>query len=586
MTISTAPHEIDVNFILGVHPSPGIPDYGLKPFYAIDSVIKNHDGWETEGKPSETMQFGGEEYALVLDYQDSGIDPWESPEFQLENVREYRFYFVSKDSPHYSEAPADQQDRIKGGSVHIAPRWPDMTSDGSPINVPDYGAPYVNAEIQGSNIDHRAYNDLLCRIFDAFGINGEYAANPHPDSNIQDLARYVRLDRGSSGSLFGSTGPLARTHAVIESDREGYRKHVEDHREIPGYYVTTSIRGTVANQIIRGHDLGKECKHYYPNHPSEYDPNDAPYHPKFEVSYQTSLTEDTVRWNDLDDAIRELDETVVNMLDWADIAPDADNNVWVGFDPYWTVENTTKSRKMVKCPLPEIENEQERRVMSLWGDMTESDRSVTELLLTDGGEVSPQAAAEQTGNTYRTIREVVNRMDGLIRHTYGSLEIESKHIQQELQKRVEAAGERFESEIGTAAMELADAANERLRSRWDQARRRYGVTVRDDSDCQELIEVGYKAQDRREANEIIDKLRTHYMSEYSEQDLYGAHIQIETLEDGIIRSGSLSEWSDRGNSRSDYAEKESEAERAREGFDFEAWKAAGYPPVEDWEPPE
>jgi hypothetical protein len=586
MNLSPAPHELDVNFITGVHPEPNYPDYGLKPYYALHKLRADYDGWKTDGKPSREMEWNGETWALVLDYQDSGIDPWESTEFSLETVKEYRLYFVSKDSPHYDEdTPADQQDRVKGGSIHVTPRWPDMTSDGEPIqNVPDYGAPFVNFRMQGSNIPHQQYHDLLRRILGAFDVNPRYVDNPHPHSNIQDIARYVRPKRGESGAIFAPDGPIARTHTVIQGDRSGYRKHVEDHREIPGYYVTAAVEDEKADTLIRGHELGKELKHYYPNHPEKYEKDEAPYHPKFEVSYQTSLTEDTLRWDELEDAIRELDETILNCLDWSGISPsvgDGGSGIWVDFDPYWKVEDTTASRKLVKCPLPAIEDEQEHRVMQLWGDMTPADRDVTELLLTDGGKVSPQDAAEQTGNTYRTVRTVVERMQGLIKHSYGELEIESKKIQQELLKRVRAAGERFEDEIGTAAMELADAAEDRARTAWDTVRRRYSISESEDHNCRKLLRVGYKAEDKNEADTIIQRIKARYQSCVGE-DGFGVHVEITTLEHGLIRYRNLSNLRVDGYTKGEHMSEYQENKRAREGFDFEAWKAAGCPPADVW----
>jgi len=580
MNLSPAPHELDVNFITGVHPDPNYPDYGLKPYYALHKLRADYDGWKTDGKPSREMEWNGETWALVLDYQDSGFDAWENPEFSIQNVKEYRLYFVSKDSPHYDEdAPADQQDRVKGGSIHVSPRWPDITSDGEPVNVPDYGAPYVNFNVQASNIPHEQYHDLLRRILGSYDVNPRYVENPHPDSNIQDIARYVRPTRGESGPIFAADGPIARTHTVIQGDRSGYRKHVEDHREIPGYYVTAAVEDEKADTLIRGHELGKELKHYYPNEPESYEKDEAPYHPKFEVSYQTSLTDDTLRWDELEDAIRELDETVLNCLDWAGIAPRANAGIWVDFDPYWTVEETHASRKFVKDPLPEIEDEQEHRVMSLWGDMNQSDRDVTELLLTDGGKVSPKEAAEQTGNTYRTIRTVIERMEGLISHTYGELEIESKKVQQELLKRVRAAGDRFEDEIGSAAVELADAAADRVRSAWDRARRRYSITETEGEDCKSLLKVGYQAQDKNEADEIIQTLKARY----DDGSGYGVHVQIYTLEDGFIRYQNLADVRVDGYRRDDYVSRE-EQQRRNEQIDFEAWKAAGCPPADEWNP--
>lgn len=584
MKLATAAHELHTNFITGVHPEPGTRDYGLKSYYALHNISKEYDGWKSEGKPSREFSFNGERWAAVLDYQDSGLDPMPSAEFSIENVKEYRLYFVSMDSPHYvDENPADQQDRQKGGTVHVAPRWPNLTADGEPVSVPDYGAPYVNFSVQGSNISHREYHDLLKRILDAFGIAPRYVENPHPDSNIQDLARYVRIKRGESGPLFSPDGPIARAHTLIQGDRSGYRKHVEDHREIPGYYVTASVESEKASNLIRGHSLGKELKHYYPNHPESFKPNQAPYHPKFEVSYQTSLTDDTLRWSELDDAIRELDETILNALDWSGIAPAADAGVWVDFDPYWQVQDTHESRKLVSDPLPRIEDEQEHRVMKLWGEMKPSDRDVTELLLTDGGKVGMQEAADRTGNSYRTVREVKNRLEGLISHTYGELEIESKKVQQELLKRVRAATERFESEIGSSVMELADAAEERARTAWDRARRRYSITVTDGDDCQKLLRVGYEPSDKGEARRIVARLKTAYQ-DCVDNNVFGIDAVITTVEQGQYRVGNLANWTRKGYSRGEHYTEQVENERARESFDFEAWKDAGCPPADRWNP--
>jgi hypothetical protein len=505
MYLKPAPHEGDVRFTFGVHPDPGEPDHGLKAYYAIDSTIKSRsdEQWQQDGKPTEQTSFNGETYALSLDYDKSGLDVWDSPEFQLESVREFRFYFVAKNSPHYSGRDADKDDRVKGGTITIRPRWPDMTSDGEPVSVPDYGAPYLDVQVQASNIPHTDYHTLVKRVFDAFDISTRYVDTPHPDSHIGDLAYYVRLERGESGPLFAADGPIARAHNVIQGDRSGYRKHEEDNTKIPGYKVSSIVPDTKADTLIKGHDLGKELKHYYPKHPDKFEPTEAPHHPKFEVSYQTSQTEQTVRWNELDSIRRELQETLLNCLEWSGFSTRSDAPVFVDFDPYWAVEDSHESRKIVQCPLPEIEDEQEHRVMKLWGEMTESDRDVTEMLLADGGKISPKEASEKTSYTYRTIREVISRMDGLIRHTYGEMELESKKIQQELQKRVRAAGDRFEPEIGSAAMELADAADERARSAWDRWRREYAVQETDAADCRKLFRIGYQPKDRSEAAEIL-----------------------------------------------------------------------------------
>lgn len=497
MNVQTAPHEGDVHFIF--------TDNGLKPYYAANRVDKDHgEDWKTSGKPVATTRFNGDEYALCMDYYEGGLDPWENPDFQLETVREYQFYFVNKASPHYDGDRADRADRTQGGTITMRPRWPDLKSDGTPVSVPDYGCAYVDLQVQASNIPHRDYRELLTSVMSAFGLPARFFDTPHPDSNVADLARYVRLRRGESGPIYAPDGPIARSHNLIQGDRTGYRKHVEDHTKIPGYYVTSVIEDAKADELIRGHGLGKELKHYYPNHPDNFESNEAPYHPKFEVSYQTSQTRDTLRWSELDDAIRELDETILNCLDWAGIGTVADTPEFVGFDPYWSVENTHKSRKSVSCPLPDIEDEQEAVVMSLWGDMTDAGEATVEHLLSDGGKSSMGEVAEDTGYTYRTIRAVVKRLSELIEQSYGELQFQSKKISQELKNRVQAAGERFKQAIGSTVSDIADAERDAKRSAWSAWKKKFAVSEIDNrKDCRYLLRIGYKPESRAEAAEIL-----------------------------------------------------------------------------------
>ncbi|MBX0304743.1 MarR family transcriptional regulator [Halomicroarcula sp. F24A] len=547
----------------------------------MDSLIKEWgDRWQTDGKPTEEIELAGETWATCFDYSESGLDPWDNPSFQIENVREFQFYFVSKDSPTYRGERADQDPRIKGGTITVRPRWPNLTADGKPVSVPQYGEPYIDVQVQASNIPHERYLSLVKRVMDAYGIAARYFDQPHPDSHINDLAYYVRLYRSDSGPLYAADGPIARAHTLIQGDRSGYRKHEEDNTKIPGYMVKSVVEDEKAGELVRGHGLGKELKHYYPREPDSYEPDEAPYHPKFEVAYQTARTDETVRWDDLDDARRELEETILNCLDWCGLATTAESSIFVDFDPYWDVRNTTEARKFVQCPLPKIEDDQEHRVMQLWGDMTTADRDVTEMLLTDGGKVSPQEAAEKTGYTYRTIREVVDRLEGLIRHTYGELELESKKIQQELLKRVRAAGDRFQQEIGSATMELADAAEERARSRWARVRREYAISEVEADDCRKLLKAGYTPEDFDEAKEILREIRTAY-SECVEANTYGIHVVVETVETGRERFRDLRNAFQKGYRQDDYMSRE-EQERRNEAFDFEAWKAAGCPPADEW----
>jgi len=523
-SLKCAPHEGDVHFIT--------TDHGLDPYYAADSVYKDWgEKWNTEGKPTAEVEMNGERWALCFDYYKGGLDPWENPEFAIETVREYQFYFVSMDSPTYDGERADKSDRTKGGTVTLRPRWPNLTSGGEKVNVPDYGCPYVDAQVSASNIPHEDYPYFLRRILDSFGIAGWYFDDEyiHPDSNVIDLAYYVRGERDAFNRLHAPDGPIARIHNVIQGDRSGYRKHEEDHRKIPGYKVSAMVEDDRAGEIVKGHKLGKDIKHYYPEHPDSHSKDEALYYPKFEVAYQKSITDDTVYWDDLKSVRRELEETILNCLEWVDLAPTSDGDWIIDIDPYWPVEDTRETRKSVECPLPKIEDEQSARVSRIWGRMTDADRDVTAFLLSDGGKPSPQKAAEETGNTYRTVRTVIQRMEGLIRHSYGEMEIESKNVQQELLKRVRAAGDRFESEIESATMKLADAADGREASVWKQYARQVGLSVdtsRDD--CRKLLRFGTVHEDRSDCAQTLRGLLNSLSPEEARKLEYGVKAVFET----------------------------------------------------------
>jgi len=524
--LKLAPHEGDVHLIY--------PDHELDPYYAMHSFLQDYEGWGTEGKPTRDVQFDGERWATAFDYDENALDPWENPDFRIESPRDFRFYFVAKDSPHYSGETADSDPRVKGGTITVRPRWPDMTSDGKMVRgVPDLGGPYIDVEIQASNIPHERYRELAQRVISAYPINSRYfdAEHVHPMSNVQDLAYYARLQRGESGAIFAADGPISRIHNVIQGDRSGYRSHTEDNRQIPGYYVTGRVTSAKAPEMVRGHELGKEIKHYYPENPHKFEPTEAPYHPKLEVALQTNITDETVYWEDLKESRRELEETALNVLEWSGYATSAESDLYVTFDPYWSVEDTHEARRIVSDPLPEIEDEQEAKVMSLWGDMTDADRDVTELLLSDGGRVQPKDAAEKTGNSYRTIRRVMDRMEDVIDHHYGEMEIVSKHVQQELLKRVRAAGDNFESAVGSAMMDLADAADDRLSSMWGRVRREYSITVRENAeDCRQLLKVGYKPADYREAMTMTRRIRMALND--AGKSLYGVAVEVRYQDGG------------------------------------------------------
>ncbi|WP_276252988.1 hypothetical protein [Halomontanus rarus] len=518
---------------------------GLTPYYALTSTRKNHD-WSL-GKPETTIEFDGTEWAVALDYDEQPILPWSDPSYKLETAHLYRLYFVAKDETYDGER-ADSSKRVRGGTITIRPRWPDMkkeddeTGEISDVNgYMDLGFPYLDAQVQASNIDFEKYSSLVAEVANAFGVPRRYFSDPHETSNIGDAAVYVRVRRDTSGPIYAPDGPLARIHSLLEADRSGYRKHVSDNRDRPGDYVTTVVDDGRAGKVIRGHRIAKEGKHYYMRNPDTYDHTEFGYHPKLEVGYQTKQTEKTIYWErddqlDRRDLRRELEELLVNLLEWSGL--DVTGGEQYFEDAYFDPDDRERrSLKLVDCPLPEIESEQEAAIMRLWGDMNPSDEALVDKLLSDGGETSPQDVANETGYCYDTILRAVDRLEEFVEHTYGSLAIKSDFAAQQMLKRVRAAEEQFRRSIGSTAMQLADDAQGIENDALDRFVRNYDVGIdRSRDDCRMLLKPRVTATDRDHAKEIARDAWTAVTERFGTHK--GIHIRL------ALPDGSMIRWRD------------------------------------------
>ncbi|QCC46596.1 DUF7845 domain-containing protein [Halobellus limi] len=526
-------HEADIHFIFA--------EDGLDPYYALNAVIrKEHDDWQTEGKPKTTMEFRGETWALVADYDQQPIDPWSHESYRMESAPLFRIYFAAKDAL-YDGKPADQSGKVRGGTMTIRPRWPNMTKDGgTPVRgVPDLGKPYIDVQVQASNIEHSCYPELVRTAMAAFDVSHRYFENPHEMSNINDLARYVRVRRSKSSPLYAADGPIARTHAVLEAGQEGYRKHVEDHTKVPGYHVSTIVDDKRARDIIPGQQLGKEIKHYYPRDPSYYEPGDALYHPKLEVAYQTARTDETLRWSDLDEAVRELDEAIYNYLDWADLPVRADEETFRSDEYFDASAESHRSVKLVDCPLPDVEDEQEHVVMRLWGNTLESDRDLIDSLVTDGGKPTREELANRTGYSYRTVRRFVNRCEDVVRDAYDGLSIDSKHKEQLLIDRVRTAESQFRESVEHAVLNAADVVENRGRSKWSEVKQRYNVSL-SDGKTKQVLDVGYRPEDREDLADVIRSIRLAARERF--RSIRRFALEVTTIDGEHRRIPNLESW--------------------------------------------
>lgn len=469
--IETAPHEFAAHFLFDEH--------GLDPFFACDSRIKGGDGSQ-----HAEFEFEGESWQATLSYRDSGL---EHPGDQLPTGTEFRLAEMRE-----FELRVESGEDVVGERsfhAHIAPRWQGMRSEeGNEISVPDDLEEGVNLHVQGSNIEFDRYQPLIQHAARAVGINSRYFDELHEFSTILDAERYVRVDKDESGPVHARDGPIAQLGHLLENDRIGRRKLVqydsdENGRDRPGYYHTATLGPRRVREAFPSHELPKEVKHYYAQHAVSLDNNRSIAHPKVGASYQRSFWDDQLDASptDIERLNRELEETLLSVLAEAGLPLRAGAGTYVK-DAYFTPTNSDRDREIVELDFTRIKHRQESVVIKHLADgIAPTAWESLEVLVTDGGEVSPQDIADETGRHPGSVRRALDRISELVEREYGKVSLRSKYIADLVHDAVKEAREatRRAAEAGAKAIEAAERGLDQSTSAFIAWAAKHDIDVRD-----------------------------------------------------------------------------------------------------------
>lgn len=485
--VDLAPHEFTANFLF--------VETGVAPFFAADRQVK-----AGEGSQQADFQVDDEQWQVTLWYDESNLvhpggylptgTPWE-----LEEMREFRLTVKR----HPNEDPAGQQ----GFKAHLTPRWQGMKgerSDGTvtEIAVPDDVDEGVNVKIWGSNIEFDRYQVLLRRAVRAVGISSDYFAEPHPYSNVQDAEKYARVDEAVSGPVHARDGPLASMGHLLEHDRTGYRKTVQNDQnnrgnDLPGFYHTVTLDPRRIREAFPAHELPVEVKHYYAKEAKTLLNDDPLAHPKVGASYQVNrwdgkvgVTEDELA--DLED---ELDRIVYSVLADAGINlvpygatdgsdDDYDNTSPYVQDAYFDTEVGEQSVEPVELDLTRIRHEQESVVIRHVADgLSPVEWESLETLVKDGGQISPADIADQHGRHVESVRRALRRMDDLVDRDYAEVRLKSEYVAEMVHEAVEGAKDAAQRAVETTAkaMEAAERGLGKTMGTFVAWANRHGIDV-------------------------------------------------------------------------------------------------------------
>lgn len=426
-------HEFDANWVFE-YDVDGKQHSGLQPYDLLDTITGRN-----EGMVRTKTKYDGHEYSIRLNVEESGIGALNYPTVDLDIIDEYRITWERLDDVGQCS-----------GSFHIAPRTPDMeTEDGEEINSPDIVG--VNVRAQGSNLDFDTYLPLFRKCMQALNVSRRYWRDKHLHtdkySNIQDGEVYVRIHKDVAGQYISVDGAIARISNLCSGDRSGYTKHVRDDRGKDNrFYHTATIGDFRAGELIESHQFAKEVKCYTVKDPDKFDEDDVLAHPKLGVSLQSSKSDDTIYWAELDAFWREIDELLLNALNWEGLpvtaeAIAAEGSPYIESDEYFDPQPYHRNRRLKDDPTPQIKDTQDTILYRHLADgLEESDEDVLAYMtMADGGQIAPKDVAEETGWHYETVLSAIKRLEGLVEHRYGDLQLRSHHIAEQVSAAVQEA---------------------------------------------------------------------------------------------------------------------------------------------------
>lgn len=502
LRIKPAPHEFSAYIKFAC---------GLKPYFGINSLQKEWN-WE-DGQPvTGFVDDDGRKWEVTLTFSESGLTPRNHRDFHLEKVREYRVKIHPPGAEHDSST--------RKATFHVRPRWPDIESQGdasNPSNPHDLLG--LDVATDGSGIWFDQYPRLFDLSLQALrGLQGTNYASPtfiatseigpnhvHHSTNITDAELYVRVQKNRTRNVYALDGPLHRISLLLADEREGFAMSKRDDTECEGYYHTAQIGDWRAAELIGTHRLGKAFKHYHMKNPSAVEDDPVLSNPKIGAAFQHSRTDGTVFWEDLPRLERELDESLLSILNAAGIPLQPDDSVYVE-DDVFEVEGERRTRIVLDDEqLPQIAAEQNETVEIAMENMAPTDAEVTETMLADGGTVSPQQLAEQTGRNIHTIYRTLDRLEGFVRHEYGEVKFVSQHVAQKALQKIKSAKQAVDANLDGAISDMMDAHRlEDDTSAWGRLANTYGIELSDVEDAfYKLLRMGYTPANEREAEDIV-----------------------------------------------------------------------------------
>jgi hypothetical protein len=456
---ASAPHEIRGDLLFA--------DHGASPYWALRKLIQHVDG----GESNIEVEIDGETWICSVSNQDSGLEP--RPDDAVESLYEYRINAYGRGE---RKLPLLIKPRLNWSDERRPNSVPRDLGEATDVSIE------TAVNLEPTEIEN-LLAPLLADIADAVGFtdwNRDYFdGSLHDYSTFTQYERYYRIERGQAQKIIRSDGIFHRLFHLL-ADREGSKiVYAADNAEIVGYNHQLRLNKNAASHLLDGPQLGKQLKHYHPEivHGDDSSPL---YYPKIGAALKKYWNANqSVPWHQHEAVAQELEETLVNLLEWADVPTKCSDLVFIP-DDHFDAKQSDRDVAIFPDPTPEIEIQQESilvKTLSRLSDRVQDDLEV----VADGGEAHVNEISDETGYAMSTIYRAIQKLDELLECDNGNV----RYISEKIKEHVKDVVERTQKVVDAQSRILEDILDidardlERKGKAWANWLQKYGAELID-----------------------------------------------------------------------------------------------------------
>ena len=310
--------------------------------------------------------------------------------------------------------------------------------DGTDIQSMPDDLPYgVRVQAQSSNVELWEIVPLIQAVADKLGIRTSYfdSHKIHDWSKIVSLALYARIKREISEDKIVSPGKILDRLTGFGRARSGSRGMFKwDNEEIMGHYNAVTLDCGTWSKLMPGEKPGMRLKSYHMKNPEKSTSSETS-HPKLEVQFVPDHTDSGyVDWGDREQLQQQLDETLLNVLQWSGIDTSPQNDTFVS-DAYFDPLNNARDHDIELIPdsIETIKSEEQDMAIAeiTQAGLSQNEQQVAQKLA-DGGQMHYQTLADKADVSESTVYRTLEKIDGIVEKINGKISMSDEYVRDSL----------------------------------------------------------------------------------------------------------------------------------------------------------